>query len=1123
MSSPSILKKLGNKAKGYVDMAKSLPLDDSTIQGLKSSAQNVSGTALAEEPAKDTSTTPADMINPTAKYGSRQGEVRLDSEGNPTKAQPMKVMDDGGDIPMPNSQSAENSAAVAGLTKALNPDEKKPAAGSADVLQVPQASLNNIPQVTGNAAPAMPTMGMPTGASLPPIADKGADIIGGTNTPVADQGIDVNDGQHQLAILKAGEKVLNPEEADAYRAEHDAPQMRPLGKPASQMRTMDEGGNVTATHNGKDVPLPEHEGDTIRETEHVPMGKPSSSLPALPQETKPAKTAPLVYDRGGDVGMRQLGSEYPVLPTPESKGDNILENTQNFDSGGDVGAPTDFGGRVLPNPRGLKPMLDTEIPPPETERISGGAKMNTDNAPLTNPKGDISNPAKTQAIPQAPPEVQAAGQKEAGVQPAQQPAPEVKGTDAERTAIEHDKKMAMGSGNLVKLGTALLNERHLKPMIGEPKVYDSGGDVQLEDKDNTPPEFNQGYRPMVVDTGKPAVQASPQHGVEDTGQLTPEQFNQGRNKGAALPSGTTDTATAPSGLNQGQHAMKQMLPPQEATAPAAPAGGMRQMSTATPPSQDMYQATAGGALRPGTEPTGQGETQGTQRDLAKMEYKAKLADYDQRHQAALDEGTLEGKTKADYIAYAKQAFQSKNPYGSEGNHPGIGGKLLHGLARTGEIAADIAMPGLTQAIPGTPERMAREQRATQGTLEKDVASEAQLDKPSATPSLKEATQGGMIDPAHPELGPQQALFNEKTGEVTFKGPMPPKPGDVKNGPATPEQTKEYSDRIGTLGLSPEASKVYGSAPAGTSPAELDKRYAEAAQLKNMGNAQAEIAVKNQEHADAVAQSKTDKEQARQDKLAGKYFTYTDDTGTHLTTGDKLPDGAEPTPIKDAQSLVGEARTANIIQESMNKLAKDVDDYPQVFDNVKLRSILATATEGEGPKNIGLLVAGTGGSLTAPAGLNKIIDTFLEGHAVQGEDKTALKNYIADYINMKDKAMTLQMEMQNGKIGRGNAQAFQSIVSQIPGGATLDSTTAKRQLKNLQDTQSEMMAKYPETYGNYKKELPYASKTDSPAKAAVGQPPTEPLKPGMKWQQHTGTGQWRQTPIANHAVKVSPDL
>ncbi|MGA2886351.1 MAG: hypothetical protein ABSE80_14615, partial [Halobacteriota archaeon] len=254
---------------------------------------------------------------------------------------------------------------------------------------------------------------------------------------------------------------------------------------------------------------------------------------------------PPTYDRGGDV---QVKDDDVVLPTPQNKGNDILQNLQNFDQGGDVGAPADFGGRVLPNPQGVRPMLDTEIPPRETERISGGAKMNTDNAPLTNPKGDTSNPAKTQALPPDPAIVEA-GQREMGTHPSQQPqpvqpAPEVKGTDAERKAIAVDKQQAMSQGNLVKLGTALLNERHLSPMksmTGEPKVYDDGGDVQVpEEKLVAPPELNQGYRPMVVDTGKPAVQATPQHGVEDTGQLTPEQFNQGRNKGAALPSGATE-------------------------------------------------------------------------------------------------------------------------------------------------------------------------------------------------------------------------------------------------------------------------------------------------------------------------------------------------------------------------------------------------------------------------------------------------------------------------------------------------------------------------------------------------------------------------------------------------------
>jgi ElaB/YqjD/DUF883 family membrane-anchored ribosome-binding protein len=499
--------------------------------------------------------------------------------------------------------------------------------------------------------------------------------------------------------------------------------------------------------------------------------------------------------------MRQLGSEYPTLPTPEGKGEDILENTQNFDSGGDVGAPADFPGRVFPNPQGIKPMLDTEIPPPETERLSGGAKMNTDNAPLTNPKGDVSNPAKTQALPPDP-AIAEAGMRESGTHPSQQPQPaqpepEVKGTDAERKAIEVDKQQAMGTGNLVKLGTALLNERHLSPMK-QMKVMDEGGDVTpdaipdvheltTKEKLTAPPELNQGYKPM--------TEAAPKHGIQqatETGQNTkPAEFTR------PMPLHGASQVAYPNTPSPSPMAQMQTGTPQEA--PAAPAGAMKQMSTATQP-QDMYQATAGGALKPGTEPTGQGETPGEQRDLAKTEYKAKLAHYDAERQKALDELTPESKERADRIAYAKQNYIQANPWGSEGNHSGLGGKLLHGLARGTEIAADIAAPGLTQAIPGTPERMAREQAGTQKNMQEDTtlqtarnAEENKADK-TAAPIYKEATQGGLIDPKHPELGPQQAYVNQNDPtDIKFSGNMPP--------PKAPGKDEPLGDRVGNLNQS----------------------------------------------------------------------------------------------------------------------------------------------------------------------------------------------------------------------------------------------------------------------------------------------------------------------------------
>jgi len=43
-----------------------------------------------------------------------------------------------------------------------------------------------------------------------------------TPAPVYDDGgeVDVNDGKHQTAILKDGERVLTPEENEQYKREH---------------------------------------------------------------------------------------------------------------------------------------------------------------------------------------------------------------------------------------------------------------------------------------------------------------------------------------------------------------------------------------------------------------------------------------------------------------------------------------------------------------------------------------------------------------------------------------------------------------------------------------------------------------------------------------------------------------------------------------------------------------------------------------------------------------------------------------------------------------------------------------------------------------------------------------
>jgi hypothetical protein len=230
--------------------------------------------------------------------------------------------------------------------------------------------------------------------------------------------------------------------------------------------------------------------------------------------------------------------------------------------------------------------------------------------------------------------------------------------------------------------------------------------------------------------------------------------------------------------------------------------------------------------------------------------------------------------------------------------------------------------------------------------------------------------------------------------------------------------------------------------------------------------------------------------AKQDiQNANKWFTYTDENGdTQMAKGDSLPAGTSgQLPVKDPTALIQAANTGNIVQTSLSKLAKDVNSNPQIFDDPKIRGILATATEEGGAHNAGFLIAGTGGSLTLPAGVNKIIDTWLERNAINDpKTKDALQQYIADYWGMKDKLMSMQMQMQGGRIGRGSAQVFQAMMQMLPAGGTASSFMAQRQLDGLQAMHSDLMREFPEKYGNYTKLKPGTDagsnvpNTDTPA-------------------------------------------
>ena len=137
-------------------------------------------------------------------------------------------------------------------------------------------------------------------------------------------------------------------------------------------------------------------------------------------------------------------------------------------------------------------------------------------------------------------------------------------------------------------------------------------------------------------------------------------------------------------------------------------------------------------------------------------------------------------------------------------------------------------------------------------------------------------------------------------------------------------------------------------------------------------------------------------------------------------------------------------------------------------------------------SVGLLVNGTGGSVPIPSGFGDTINTYLQNHALDDKTAKAVKDYIADYKAAKDKALVVQMMMQNGTMGRGGQQAFESIINQLPGGSTPDNATAIRQMSSLQRVLSGLNEKYPDSYADYTKTKPYAEQESAPEGTAAGE-------------------------------------
>jgi hypothetical protein len=464
--------------------------------------------------------------------------------------------------------------------------------------------------------------------------------------------------------------------------------------------------------------------------------------------------------------------------------------------------------------------------------------------------------------------------------------------------------------------------------MGNAPVFDEGGDVDVNDGNHQAAILEGGERVL---TPEENVQYKAEHAAPLIAEEPARRMPVASNTEKPVAPEPVVTEEAPQNkpgymprisAPVNQHAndvVEAPLIPEEKTAPTK--GGVL---------ADAYLKHIGApetAQMPKYQGPGKSVAQGQlipEKQLPQDELKYQLADLQKQHSAALAERTPEGQEKADRIALQIQDVQKSNPWGSAANHPGALGRIGH-IAEMVASRAPVSA-GIMATIPGSEVYRGTQHAATEAALDKDTQlnTQRQAEEGKETPrdTYKEATQGGLVDPKHPELGPQQAYVSEKDPtKIIYSGPMPAKAGAEKNAPASAEVIEAHKRQVATLGLTGEAAKVYGQVPAGLSEPQLEKRYADAKGLADLNDKQAQTKIANQARADAAAEHKTEHEETRDSKLVNYR-----DKNSDLVSGTRAEAKAAGVDTKD---IHGE--TSAPLQE---KARQAYTQYGRILDNTQ---------------------------------------------------------------------------------------------------------------------------------------------------------------------------------------------
>ena len=421
---PSVLKKLGDKAEDVVSAVKTLPPNDSEAESIREKQAQIDALAAQRAPEQQKGMKPIVTTESDLVHPAPYGT-------RPGSGQVLYKVDPDGNI---------------------TPLQVAPPAPATHQTAAPIAQPEQAPRMK----PIIPE-------SLK------------TPLPLYDKGGDVSMDAARRA-QSAGDSYLN--------SFMSAPTEKTTAPATVQDTTGDSGAFGIAGFRqgardreaGKEARVTTDRGTNVLKPSYMPGGG-------------PIVEAPPIYDDGGEVNVNDGKHQLAILQdgervlTPEEADKYRKEHPEQ------KGAPADFNGRVLPNPKGYKPIMDTEDNrQSDTDRLPGGAKLSTDNAPLKTPQGDISNPPAADVGQDQAREVSAKTTRLGGsiAEPKPIPQPEV------QQPVEEKPKPTLGQG-LAADWLKRMGDRSQKYGLGAPTPEQG----QSSPAQPAPPQ--QGMKPIVPD------------------------------------------------------------------------------------------------------------------------------------------------------------------------------------------------------------------------------------------------------------------------------------------------------------------------------------------------------------------------------------------------------------------------------------------------------------------------------------------------------------------------------------------------------------------------------------------------------------------------------------------------